>query len=249
MAGRLENKVAIITGATSGIGKAIAAVFVREGAKVVFAGRGEDIGLELEHKLKASGGDVLFVSTDVTKTEDLQYLVNTTVEKYGRIDVLVNNAGGNAAHASNIFDEIRDYEELFSINVKSYLVMCREVLPHMIRQKKGSIINTTTAGIETVSPGIASYAASQGAIKAFTRSLAAEYADQGIRVNSVTPGLTIADTVPDCIDINTLATNTIPMGRAAQPEEIASGFLFFACDESSFCSGSNLIIDGGTAAL
>lgn len=249
MAGRLKNKVAIVTGATSGIGQAIAVLFVREGAKVVFAGRGEDVGLELERALREAGGDVLFVSTDVTKTEDLQYLVNTTVEKYGCIDVLVNNAGGNATHASNIFDEIRDYEELFNVNVKSYLVMCREVLPHMIRQKKGSIINTTAAGIESVSPGIASYAASQGAIKAFTRSLAGEYADQGIRVNSIMPGLTISDTVPDCIDINNLAANTIPMGRAALPEEIAFGFLFFASDESSFCTGSNLIIDGGASAL
>lgn len=249
MAGRLENKVAIITGATSGIGQAITVLFAREGARVAFAGRSEEIGLELERTLKAAGGDVLFVSTDVTKTEDLQYLVNTTVEKYGRIDVLVNNAGGNITHAADIFDEIRDYEELFNVSVKSYLVMCREVLPHMIRQKKGSIINTAAAGIDAASSGIASHAASQGAIKAFTRSLAGEYADQGIRVNSVMPGLTTTDKVPDCIDINRLAANTIPMGRAALPEEIAFGFLFFASDESSFCTGSNLIIDGGAAAM
>ncbi len=249
MAGRLENKVAIITGATSGIGRAITALFVKEGAKVVFAGRGEQSGLALEQELKLISPDVLFVMTDVTKTEDLQYLVNTTVEKYGRIDVLVNNAGVMSPSSSAKFDEIRDYEELFNVNIKSYLVMCREVLPCMIRQQKGSIINTASDGGDAVAFGISSYAASKGAIKAFTRSLAGEYADQGIRVNSIMPGLTSTDMTPESIDIAKASAAHIPMGRAAQPEEIAYGFVYFASDESSFCTGSNLIIDGGASAI
>lgn len=249
MAGRLENKVAIITGATSGIGQAVAALFVREGAKAVIAGRWEQNGLELERELKEKGGDVLFVRTDVTKTEDLQYLVSAAINKYGRIDILVNNAGAASAYTSAEFDELRDYEEIFNVNIKSYLVLCREVLPHMIRQQKGSIINTSSVGMEIAASGIASYAAGKGAIKAFTRSLAGEYADQGIRVNSVVPGLSLADTAPDGIDINSLAAKTVPMGRAARPEEIAYGFLFFASDESSFCTGSNLVIDGGVTAM
>lgn len=249
MAGRLENKVAIVTGATSGIGRAIAELFVQEGAKVVVAGRLEQNGLELERELNAAGGTALFVRTDVTKTEELQYLVKTTIEVYGRIDVLVNNADVAMTYASAEFDELRDYEEIFNVNVKSYLVLCREVLPHMIRQKNGSIINTSSVGGEIAAPGLASYAAGKGAIKAFTRSLAGEYADQGIRVNSIMPGLSVADPVPDGIDINILAANTVPMRRAAKPEEIACGFLFFASDESSFCTGSNLIIDGGATAL
>ncbi len=249
MAGRMENKVAIVTGATSGIGQAIVLMFVREGAKVVIAGRWEKNGLELERGLKAIGADVLFVRTDVTKTEDLQYLVSAAIEKYGCIDVLVNNADAVTSYASSEFDEIRDYEELFNVNVKSYLVLCREVLPHMIRRQKGSIINTSSVSNEIAVPGIPAYAASQGAIKAFTRSLAGEYADQGIRVNSVMPGLSLADAVPEGVDINNLAAEIVPMGRAAQPEEIANGFLFFASDESSFCTGSNLVIDGGATAM
>lgn len=249
MAGRLENKVAIVTGATSEIGRAIAVLFVKEGAKVVFAGRKEQHGQELEKELKAIDCDALFVRTDVTKIEDLQYLVNFTVEKYGRIDVLVNNAGIVPMNTSKDFDEIRDYEDIFNVNVKSYLIMCREVLPYMIRQQKGSIINTSVVGGEAAAFGIDSYAASKGAIKAFTRSLAGEYADQGIRVNSIMPGLIKSDMVPAESDAEKRAVHAIPMGRAASPDEIAFGFVYFASDESSFCTGSNLIIDGGAAAV
>lgn len=249
MAGRLESKVAIVTGATSEIGRAIAVLFVKEGAKVVFAGRKEQNGLELEKELKAMDGEALFVRTDVTKTEDLQYLVNFTVQKFGRIDVLVNNAGIVTPNAATDFDEIRDYEDIFNVNVKSYLIMCREVLPYMIKQQKGSIINTSVVGGEMAAFGIESYAASKGAIKAFTRSLAGEYADQGVRVNSIMPGLTNSDMVPAGSDTEKRAAQTIPMGRVASPEEIAYGFVYFASDESSFCTGSNLIIDGGAAAV
>lgn len=249
MAGRLTNKVAIITGATSGIGRTTAVLFVREGAKVVFAGLREKTGQELEAELRSMGGDALFVQTDVSKTEDLQYLVNAAVERHGRIDILVNNAGAVSTSAPAVFDELRDYEEIFNVNVKSYLVMCREVLPHMIRQQKGSIINTSSVGGELSVPGITSYAASRGAIKAFTRSLAGEYADQGIRVNSIMPGLTITDMTSEENSYLSHAVTSVPMGRAASPEEIAWGFVFFASDESSFCTGSNLIIDGGATAM
>jgi NAD(P)-dependent dehydrogenase (short-subunit alcohol dehydrogenase family) len=249
MAGRLADKVAIVTGATSGIGRAVAVLFAQEGAKVVFAGRREKSGAELEQELRAMGADALFVRTDVTKTEELQYLVNAAVGRHGRIDVLVNNAGVDSAYTSTEFDEIRDFEELFNVNVKSYLVMCREVLPYMIRQQRGSIINTSTVGGEVAAAGIASYAASKGAIRAFTRSLAGEYADQGIRINSIMPGLTVADSAPEDGELGQAAVKDVPMGRAAMPEEIAWGFVYFASDESSFCTGSNLIIDGGATAL
>ena len=195
------------------------------------------------------GGDALFVRTDVTKTEELQYLVNAAVERYGRIDILVNNADSISTGDGGMLDEVRAYEDLFNVSVKSYLIMCREVLPHMIKQQKGSIINASSVGGELTLPGTASYAASKGAIKAFTRSLAGEYADQGIRVNSIISGLTLADVVPESGDLMRCALVSVPMSRAATPEEIAWGFVFFASDESSFCTGSNLIIDGGATAI
>ena len=249
MAGRLANKVAIVTGATSGIGRGIATLFIKEGAAVVFAGRGEKCGLELERELRAMGGNALFVLTDVTKTEELQYLVNVTVETHGRIDILVNNAGAVSTDISSDSDVVGDYEDIFNVSVKSYLIMCREVLPHMIKQQKGSIINTAPVTGEANISGIATYAASKGAIKAFTRSLAGEYADQGIRINAITPGLTADDECEESGELKKRVLSAVPMGRAASPEEIAWGFVFFASDESSFCTGSNLIIDGGATAM
>jgi NAD(P)-dependent dehydrogenase (short-subunit alcohol dehydrogenase family) len=248
MAGRLENKVAIVTGAASGIGRAVAVLFVREGAKVVFAGQLEQNGLELERELRAAGGEALFVRTDVTKTEDLQYLVNAAAERYGRIDILVNNAGSVSTDASAEFDIVRNYEEVFNINVKSCLILCREVLPYMIRQQSGSIINTSSVVAEAGALGLASHTASKGAVRSFTRSLASEYADQGVRVNCILPGVTLTDVAADS-ELARKAVAAVPMGRAAMPEEIACGFLFFASDESSFCTGASLAMDGGMTAM
>lgn len=249
MAGRLENKVALVTGAASGIGRAVAVLFVREGAKVVFAGQLEQNGLALERELRAAGGEALFVQTDVTKTEDLQYLVNAAAARYGRIDILVNNAGIVSTDASAEFDIVRNYEEVFNINVKSCLILCREVLPYMIRQQSGSIINTSSVVAEAGAPGLASYTASKGAVRSFTRSLASEYADQGIRVNCILPGVTLADAEAADSEHARKAVAAVPMGRAAMPEEIACGFLFFASDESSFCTGASLAMDGGMTAM
>ncbi len=249
MAGRLSSKVAIVTGADTGIGQAVAGLFAHEGASVVFAGRSDAAGQALVRKLSASGAEALFVKTDVTKTEDLQYLVSATVDKFGRIDVLVNNAGVHAPRGPETFDEINDYEAVFNVNVKSYLILCREVLPHMIRRKKGSIINTASAVADKAGHGLALFSASTSAIKSFTRSLAGEYADQNIRVNAVVPGMTTADLAPPGGELEQRLVRSIPMGRAAHAGEVAYGFLFFASDESSFCTGTSLVIDGGATAV
>lgn len=234
MAGRLADKVVIVTGAASRIGQEVTALFVREGARVVFTDRRRESGDALEKKLRSMGYKALFVETDVTKTEDLQYLVSKTIEQYGRIDVLVNSAGA-AAYSGAEDSDIGD------IIVKSHLVTCREVLPHMVRQQKGSVVNTAVPG--------AAFAAGRDSVEAFTRALACEYADQGIRINCIVPGLVMDNSSP--IDGAEAAGDLrdIPLGRVASPEEIAWGYVFFASDESSFCTGSILAIDGGAAAL
>lgn len=245
MADRLKDKVAIITGATSGIGWATAVLFVKEGAKVVFAGRRDEKGKVLEEELKNLGGDVLFVKTDVTKKSDLDRLVKKTIDCFGRIDILVNNAGILTEYAFTDMDEEKDFDEIFNVNVKSYFLLTQKVLPYMLKQKKGAIVNTSSIGGEVGVPMHASYSASKGAVKMFTRSLAIEYANQGIRINSIMPGLTNSDMVPVGGEFEQMAVKLVPMGRAASPEEIAPGVLFLASDEASFCTGIHLIIDGG----
>jgi len=234
MAGRLADKVAIVTGAASGIGQAVTALFVREGARVVFADSCGENGASLEEKLRSMGGETLYVETDVTKTEDLQYLVNKTIERYGRIDVLVNNICV-AAYSPDEESDIGD------IIVKSHIVTCREVLPHMVRQGKGSVVNTAVPG--------AVFAAGRDPVEAFTRALACEYADQGIRVNCIALGFILDNTAPADNAAAGENLRDIPMGRAARTEEIAWGYVFFASDESSFCTGSTLAVDGGASAM
>jgi NAD(P)-dependent dehydrogenase (short-subunit alcohol dehydrogenase family) len=248
MADRLKGKTAIITGATSGIGRAAATLFVKEGAKIVFAGRREKNGEELERELNAIG-EAYFVRTDATKEGDLKKLVKTAYEKLGSIDILINNAGVVSNYDSTQFDVKRDYEDVFDVNIRAYLIMVREVLPYMIAQKKGSIVNTASIAAICGAPNIASYAASKGAVLAYTKTLAGEYARDGIRVNAILPGLTNSDMVPVGSEFEQMGVAVVPMGRAAKPEEIANGIIFFASDESSFCTGTSLVLDGGATAM
>jgi NAD(P)-dependent dehydrogenase (short-subunit alcohol dehydrogenase family) len=246
---RLDGKIAIVTGATSGIGEAVVKLFAKEGAKVVFAARRTDKGEELEKKFRATGGDVTFIRTDVTKIDDIKNLVAKTIELYGQIDVLVNNAGILRKYDSTNMDEERDFDEVFNTNVKSYFLLSKEVIPHMLKKGKGSIINTASVGSEIAVPFHASYSASKGAIRQFTKSLAVEYAKGGIRVNAVLPGLTRSEMVPEGGDFEINVLSSVPMGRSATSEEIAMGFLFLASDEASYCTGTLLIMDGGLTSI
>ena len=249
MAGRLHDKVVIITGATAGIGKATAVLFAREGAKVVLAGRRDSLGLDLVAQIERDGGQATFVRTDVTVKDDIKKLVQTAINTYGRIDVLVNNAGMLRTYKFEEMDEVLHYDDIFNTNVKSCFMLTHEVIPYMLKQGKGAIVNVASIAAEVGTPFHASYAASKGAIRQFTKSLAGEYAKSGIRVNAVLPGLTTSEMVPVGSDFEKDALAIVPMGRAAVPAEIAPGLLFFASDESSFCTGATLAIDGGATCL
>jgi NAD(P)-dependent dehydrogenase (short-subunit alcohol dehydrogenase family) len=248
MSRRLNDKVAIVTGATSGIGRATALLFAAEGAKVVATGRRAEQGASLVEEIRKAGGEATFVQADATKADDLARLVDTAVKTYGRIDILINNAGVLKTFNFLEMDEARDFDPVFETNVRSYFRLTRLVLPHMLAARKGAIVNIASIASEIAVPFHASYCASKGAIKQFTKAIALEYATSGIRVNAVLPGLTTSDMVPEGSDFEKMVISTVPMGRAAKAMEIATGILFLASDEASFCTGTTLVMDGGATS-
>lgn len=247
MSKRLQDKVSVICGATAGIGMAMAELFAREGGKVIFTGRRLEKGLAIEADIKEKYEDVEieFVQADSTKKEDLERVVNHTIEKYGRIDVLCNNPGYlmDATPTHEITADI--YDTTFDLNVKSMFAMNTLVIPHMLKEGKGSIVNTASVGADQPIPAYAAYAASKAAVKHLTRSMGKEYASQGIRVNCIQPGLTSSEMVVEAGPFESAVLPNVPMGRTADPMEIAYGALFLASDESSYCAGTCLLIDGG----
>ena len=246
---RLKDKVALISGATSGIGKAIAGLFAEEGAKVVFCGRRQELGEELQNEIRKKGGDCLFVKADVTSLEDLKALVDATVSAHGGIDVLVNNAGRSTPFRLEEMDLDKHYTPIFDLNIKSYFMLTSLAVRHMLARGKGAIVNTSSlAGIEGLDQ-YSSYCATKGAVIQFTKALAVEYASRGIRVNCLLPGLTNTELIPEGCDFEKLVLPSVPMGRSGKPHEIAKAALFLASDESSYCTGVSLVIDGGKSVL
>lgn len=249
MCQRVKDKVTIIAGGTSGIGKAMVYLFAKEGAKVVFAGRRAELGEQIEKELKEQGYEAMFVQTDITVAEDLDNLVKQTVDKYGRIDILCNNAGKSVPFKLHEMDVEKHYDEVFDLNIKSYFVLTSKVLPYMLKAKKGSIVNTASlAGIEGLNE-YSSYCATKGAVIQFTKAGAVEYGGRNIRFNAIVPGLTNTELIPPGCDFEKLVLPAIPMGRAAKPEEVAHAALFLASDDASFCNGTCLVVDGGQSSM
>lgn len=245
MSERLKGKVAIVGGGTSGIGKACVELFAAEGAKVVYSGLEADVGRSMESQLNGEGKQVLYLEADLAKVEDVKRLVDETVERYGTVDVLVNNVAISTRFNLHEMDLDKDYYPLFELNVKSYLVMMQYVIPYMMRQKSGSIINISSISGTDGSPKMSTYAATKGAVNQLTKSIAQEYAAYGIRCNAVAPGMTwTGKMIPGSAHANA-SLEVIPMGRAGEPVEQAYAALFFASDECRYCTGAILNVDGG----
>ncbi|MEC9423178.1 MAG: SDR family oxidoreductase [Nitrospinota bacterium] len=244
---RLKDKIAVITGGASGIGLSTAHAFCKEGAKVVLFGRQKD---KLEKAAEEIGSFALPIQGDMIKNDDLDRLINETLDNFKGIDILVNNAGiFNGAPLHKISDS--QWDALMDINIRSVFQLTKRVLPVMMAQKKGSIINISSIlGLIAV-PQVAAYNVSKGALNQFSRSVAVEYGPHGIRSNSICPGLIETDMTADLMQDYTLMqewSNEYPIGRFGKPDDIASACLYLASDESSFVTGAVLPVDGGFTA-
>jgi 3-oxoacyl-[acyl-carrier protein] reductase len=246
---RLPNKVALVTGAGSGIGRATAALFAREGAKLVLADLSEEAGRVTLDEITAAGGEAIFVKADVSNGDDVKRMIDGCVERFGRIDILYNNAG--IAMQRTPIEEIDDalFDRIIAVNLRSVHLGAKHAVPHMKRQGGGVILNTgSTAGIRP-RVGASSYAASKGAVIAITKALALELAPFRIRVVSINP--VAVDTPmlhgihqgrPEALDGY---RTTIPMGRLNRAEDIANAALYLASDEAFMVTGTAFEVDGG----
>ena len=248
---RLENKVALVSGGARGIGAAITKVLAQEGAKVVIGDLLEDAGNSTADAVMQAGGECIFVRLDVTSESDWEKVVGEAVRKFGKLDILVNNAG--VTSRGNI-EEITgdDWSRVMDINVKGGFLGTKVAIPRMREIGGGSIINMSSGAAIAPQPNTSgAYAASKGAVRIFTKSTAIQYAAENIRCNSVHPGP--VDT--DMLNLNRQGESElaemkarVPLGRFGQAEDIAYGVLYLASDESSFVTGSELVIDGGRTA-
>ncbi|MGX5797098.1 SDR family oxidoreductase [Pseudomonas sp. E2-15] len=248
--GRLANKIALITGADSGIGRAVAIAFAREGADVAIAYLDEhDDAKETARWVEEAGRQCLLLPGDIAQKTTCQALVDKTVEQFGRIDVLVNNAAFQMTHET--LEEIEDEEwvKTFDINITAMFRLCKAALPHM--KAGSSIINTSSVNSDMPKPTLLAYAATKGAIANFTGGLAQLLASKGIRVNSVAPGpiwtpLIVATMTDE--DVKSFGSET-PLGRPGQPVEVAPIYVLLASDEASYISGSRYGVTGGKPIL
>ena len=244
---RLSGKAAIITGGGSGIGKAIAMAFVREGAKVVIAGRD---GKKLERAAAEIGGERLAVSADVSKAGDVQKLVDAALGKFQRINVLVNNAAVLLPGTAESLSE-EDFDQTFSINVRGLWLLSRAVLPQMRASGGGSIVNIASVLSMVGAHNRVAYAASKGAVMAMTKAMALDHAAENIRVNCICPGIVATEMVARFnLDENARKQREAmhPMGRFGQPEDVANTAVFLASDEAGWTTGSVVTVDGGYSA-
>src|SRR5205085_9639383 len=251
---RLDGKTALITGGTSGIGKATALLFAQEGAKVALTGRNTDRGDEVAEEIRANGGAALFIRGDVRSAEECRAAVEATVSEFGGLDVLVNNAGvyypGDAVSCTE-----EEWDEQVDSSLKGTFLMSKFALPHLIEAGSGAIVNMSSGwGLEGGEKAVA-YCAAKGGMVVMTKAMALDHGPQGIRVNAVCPGDTVtpmemADAERQGMEWSDYVewASDRPLGRMGEPEEIARAVLFLACEESSFITGAALPVDGGGVA-
>lgn len=255
MVGTLEGKVALVTGGSSGIGRASAIAFARNGAKVIVADINVEGGQATERIIKQAGGDAVFIKTDVSKAFEVAAMINKAIEKYGRLDCAHNNAGilirGINAQTTECTEE--DWDRVMSINLKGVWLCMKYEIPQMLKQGSGAIVNTSSiAGLVALENSVA-YNASKHGVVGLTRAAALEYAKGGVRINAVCPGFistpmlerqteSEAQALAERIKMN------MPMARKGTPEEVAEAVVWLCSDAASFITGHTLAVDGGWVA-
>jgi NAD(P)-dependent dehydrogenase (short-subunit alcohol dehydrogenase family) len=254
---RLKDKVALITGSGSGIGRATAVLFAAEGAKVAVNDINEKDGQATVDMISDNGGESFFIKADVVKSDEVKRLVQSVVQKFDRIDVLHNNVGGATmqAHDTVVDDDENEWDRLIGLNLRATYLVSKHVVPFMIKQNGGAIINTITTNAYMNYVGLEAYATAKGALRELTRSMCLDYAKFNIRVNGLAPGETRtphweahtrAQSHPE--QFMKWKLDKIPAGRFAQPEDIALGVLFLASDDARYVNGHVLFVDGGLTA-
>jgi NAD(P)-dependent dehydrogenase (short-subunit alcohol dehydrogenase family) len=244
-----SGKVALVTGGTSGIGKATAIEFARAGAKVVLSGRREKEGAQVVAEIKKLGGDAAFVRADVAKDGDVKKMVDFTVDKYGKLDAAFNNAGVEWKGSLDQATEA-EYRRIFDINVWGVLNSMRHEIPAMLKNGGGAVINTSSVAGHVGLPQVSVYIASKHAVEGLTKSVALEFAKQNIRINAVAPGV-IATEMFDRFagdELRDQIVSIVPVGRVGAGEEIAAAVLYLASDAAKFTTGASLVVDGGFIA-
>jgi NAD(P)-dependent dehydrogenase (short-subunit alcohol dehydrogenase family) len=247
---RLKDKVALITGGGSGIGRATSLLFAREGAKVVVADYATEGGEETVRLITAAGGTAMFVQADVSRSADVQWMIATTVQAYGRIDILFNNAGIEGPSAKIVNYPEEEWERVLAIDLTAVYLGMKYAIPEMLKQGGGVIISTASVAGMVGFPGSGAYGAAKAGVIQLTRTVALEYASKNIRVNCICPGVirtpmaqrVMGDRPEEAV------VRMEPIGRLGTPEDIAHAALFLASDESSFATGAPFIIDGGYVA-
>ncbi len=243
---KLENKVAIVTGATSGIGAATARLFAQNGAKVVLCGRSTDKGMAVAEGINQAGGTAMFITCDVTSEEAVKAMVQQTIDTYGKIDILFNNAGTMLPSIEIERQEYELWKETFDVNVNGYFLVSKYVKTHLLETKGVILNNASIAGMQSYATGRSyPYSASKAAIIQFSHMMAKNYGEEGVRVNCICPGVILTPILhgrdPKIYE------ERIPLGRVGTPEDVAKVALFLVSDDAAYLTGVVLPVDGGAS--
>ena len=240
---RLENKVAIVTGSASGMGLEEAKAFAREGAKVVIADLNAEAGKQVAEEIKAEGGEATFINVNMTDSASINALVEETVKTYGKLDVVVNNAGIFDKYANILDTDEAQWDLIVGVNLKGIYLMAKAALPVMIEQGGGTFVNIASVAGIVAAKGGAAYTASKHGVIGLTKHMVSEFAKQGIRTNAIAPGTIVTPLIKDVVQ--NIPTDPVPMKRFGQPSEVSELAVFLASDEAQFMNGAIIPIDGG----